>query len=223
MIGQQGLTKSQAKEILRKLSKTLYQITTGEKRSSCFLCKVANKVFTLITCNHILDEEEIAPGKEINIYCTDDDDKKHFKTIKIDKNRTTYTVGNFNGENIDVTIIEIWPEKDGFKEEDFIEIDEDLMSDNVIFNYIDRNVYFLYYKGGEECSFSTGITMEKRENAYTLLHTCSSGMGSAGGPIVLYNHKAIAVHRGRSLDKNINIATLLQFPIREFLKKLNKI
>ena len=223
MIDQQGLTKRQAKEILRQLSKALYQIKTEEQKSSCFLCKVADKVFTLIASNHILNEEKIAPGKEIYIYCTDDDYNKHLKTIRIDKNRTIYTVGNFNGENIDVTIIEIWPEKDGFNEEDFIEIDEDLMSDNIIFNYIDRNVYFLYYKGGEECSFSTGIIMEKGEKAYTLLHTCSSGMGSAGGPIVLYNNKVIGVHRGRNVVKNINVATLLQFPIREFLKKLNKI
>ena len=223
--GPDALNKKQSKEILREQSQTLYQITTDKKKGSCFLCKVPNKgneIFLVITCNHVLDETQMEPGKEIKIYCTDDDDNKQFKTIKFAKNRTTYSIGSINGEDVDVTIIEVWPKVDGFNEQDFIQIDKDLMSNNIEELYKNESVYLLHYKDGKESSFSLGVIKKvlKGGKNYTLYHSCESGNGSSGGPIVLYNHKAIGVHRGFLPKKDSNSASLLQFPIKEFLKKL---
>ena len=223
--GPDALNKKQSKEILREQSQTLYQITTDKKKGSCFLCKVPNKgneIFLVITCNHVLDETQMEPGKEIKIYCTDDDDNKQFKTIKFAKNRTTYSIGSINGEDVDVTIIEVWPKVDGFNEQDFIQIDKDLMSDNIEVLYKNESVYLLHYKDGKESTFSLGVIKNvlKGGKTYTLYHSCESGNGSSGGPIVLYNHKAIGVHRGFLPQKDSNSASLLQFPIKEFLKKL---
>ena len=223
--GPDSLNKAKTKEILREQSQTLYQITTDKKKGSCFLCKVPNKtneIFLLITCNHVLNETQMNPGQEITIYSTDDEDNKKFKTIKFAKNRTTYSVGGINGEDVDVTIIEIWPKIDGFNEQDFIEIDKDLMSKNIEVVYINESVYLLHYKDGKESTFSLGVikNISKGEKTYTLFHSCESGNGSSGGPIVLYNHKAIGVHRGFFPKKDSNSASLLQFPIKEFLKKL---
>ena len=40
-----------------------------------------------------------------------------YKTIRIDETRTTYTVGEISGEDIDDTIIELRSDEDGLKDQ----------------------------------------------------------------------------------------------------------
>ena len=95
LIGEsKALTRIQYKTILRQQENSLCQITIRKKnkniKATCFLCKIPDPV--LITNNHVLDEEDLKPGEEINIYFTDENENKHFKTIKIDENRNFCTI-----------------------------------------------------------------------------------------------------------------------------------
>ena len=120
-----ALTKRQKTIILRQQSKSLCEIYTKNGKAAGFLSKIPTPV--LITNNHILNEIEIQPGKEINIDFIDEDENKNRKTIRIDDERITYSIGKFNDEDIDVTIIEIKPEEDDLTEQEFIEVDKNLM------------------------------------------------------------------------------------------------
>ena len=68
------------------------------------------KLFLLIKNNLILSEDQIKPEKEINICFIDKIKKREYKTIKIDETRTTFTVKELNGEELDTTIIQLKPE-----------------------------------------------------------------------------------------------------------------
>ena len=153
-----SLTKKQIKKILNQQSKSLCQITTKEVKSTGFLCRIPEPV--LITAGYVLDESKIKPGEEIRIYFTDEEDRKHYKTIKIDESRTTYTISKLNGANIDTTIIELRPDEDDLNDQEFMEIDDKLMSGNVRNEYSCQDVYLIHYKGGEEVAMSTGVINE---------------------------------------------------------------
>ena len=211
----------QHKKITNQQSKSLCQIISENLQATGFLCKIPNPV--LITNNSVLSEEQIKPGKEIQIYFKDENDKKNYKKIKIDKTRTTYTVGNVNGEEINTTIIEIKPIEDNLNDQAFIEIDNDLMNDDVKINYETKDVYLIHYDDNEETAMSIGIINEikKNEKFYSIFHTCNTGYYSCGSPILLYNNKVIGINRETS-TKRFNVATLLQYPINEYIKKIIK-
>ena len=216
------LTKKQTMEILKQQAKSLCQITTNTCKGTGFLCKIPNPV--LITNNHVLNEDKIKPGEEIKIYFTDEKDNKHYKTIKIDETRVTYTVNKIGDEVIDTTIIEMRKDEDKLDEEEFMEIDKELMIDQVKNAYEAKDVYLIHYYDGKEISLSIGIINEvkKGEKSYTLLHTCDTNHGSSGGPIILYSHKVVGLHREFLSNENFKRATLLQYPIKEFLKVLEQ-
>ena len=127
------LTNRQMKTISNQISKSLCQIATKEGIATGFLCCIPNPV--LITSNHVLEESQIEPDKEIDIYFNDENGNKYHKKIKIDDTRTTYSVGWLNGEEVDTTIIELKPEIDGLNEQKFMKIDSDLMSEKLEKSY----------------------------------------------------------------------------------------
>ena len=214
------LTTEQILVILNQQSKSLCQIKTTEEITTGFLCNIPNPV--LITNSQVVNEVQIQPGNQINICFTDKNKKKYYKTIIIDDKRTVYTIGKLNGEEIDTTIIELRPNEDGLNNQEFMEIDDQLMSDNVEDKYEKNDIYIIHYKDRKDTSLSIGTIneMKKENKSYTISHTCYTDLGSSGSPIILYNHKIIGIHRGYYKDKNINVATLLQYPIKEFLKKI---
>ena len=77
------LTNEQHKVISYQQSKSLCQVKGEGVTSSGFLCKIPNPV--LITCNHVIDEAQLKPGKEININFTDENGIKYYKKIKLMK------------------------------------------------------------------------------------------------------------------------------------------
>ena len=137
------LKREMYKVILDKQSKSLCQVITEKTKSIGFLCNIPNPV--LITSNHTLNGNQIKPGEQIKISFTNENENKIYKIIKIDGKRTTYTIGSFNGEEIDTTIIELRPDEDKLVNQEFLEIDSDLMSDNVKDIYKTKNIYLVYY------------------------------------------------------------------------------
>ena len=117
-----------------------------------FFCKIPfpdefRLLPVFITCNHILDKKDIIPNKIINISM---DDEQFEKKIKIEYKRKTYT-----DEKLDITIIEIIPNKDEIK--NFLEIDENIFSDTYKDIYKKKEIYLLQYPLGKASSHSEGI------------------------------------------------------------------
>ena len=62
--------------------------------------------------------------------------------------------------------------------------------------------------------------IKKINKSYDLFFDCDADKELSGNPIILYNHKVIGINRGWNSDKKLSVATLLQYPIKEFIKKL---
>ena len=220
------LTEEQERIIATQQEKSLCQITVDGYQANGFLCKIhgiTNPV--LITNNHVLDENKIVPGSEINIYFTDELGNRDYKTIKIDEDRTVYTVGAIDGENIDTTIIELRPDEDNLNDKEFLQIDRKLiMGQNVKSAYKLKDIYVIFYERGENVAKSTGkiVDLTENEKSHTLYHKSYTINGTSGCPVLLYNHKVIGVNRAYLNIQDCYSATLLQYPIKEYKKIIKK-
>ena len=89
--------------------------------------------------------------------------------------------------------------------------------------YETKDIYLIYYEKGEEV-MATGLInkIEKKNKTCTLFHTCDTDFDSSGSPVILYNHKVIGINRKNIQKGQLNRATLLQFPIKEYLTKLKQ-
>ena len=171
----------------------------------------------LITNNHILDKSNIEIGKTIEF--TVNDDKKYFK-IKIDESRKVYT-----NEIYDITIIELYKEKDGIKEDSYLEVDDIILDDDIKDNLIEKlknkSVYLIHYPEGESLEHAEGVIQFIGEDKYTIYHACNSRPGSSGSPILsLENNKLIGIHKGSGKNNcKWNLGILLIDPIKNFNEK----
>ena len=162
---------------------------------------------TLITNNHVLNKTDIDIGKIIKF----SSEEKDYQ-IRIDNQRRCYT----NEEEYDTTIIEIKPE-DGIKLNKFLEIDEEIF--NIKANEIleKSSVYVIHYPNGSQNEISFGKIKSISLDNINILHLCNTLPGSSGGPILnMINYKVIGIHKGAEENKNWNLGTLLQLPIKKF-------
>ena len=104
-----------------------------------FFCKIPfnnNLLPVLITNNHVLNKDDIDNNKIIKLMINN-----KVKKIEIDNSRKRYTNSD---KNIDITIIEIKPNKDGIN--NYLEIDEeDLYKDKetIDLEYKKKPIYLL--------------------------------------------------------------------------------
>ena len=213
------LTENQYKKIFQQQIKSLCQIITKEGKSTGFLCNIPNPV--LITSSHAISEDHLKPGETIKICFKDMNNDKNYKTIIIDEDRIICMIEKINDEEINTTIIELNPDNDDLNDQEFIEIDDDLMNDEIKKEYYLKDFYVLKYKG-EEAKTENGIINEiiKGKNSYDLSYIIDFDNGDSGNPIILYNHKVIGIHR--CSDNKLKKGTLLQYPIKEYRKKLEQ-
>ena len=88
--------------ILNQMKNCVCKIHKGKVNGTGFFVQVScdNQILNLlITNNHVLNEQDIAAGKVINVSLNNE---QIFKEIKIDSKRKKYT-----NEKYDITIIEI--------------------------------------------------------------------------------------------------------------------
>ena len=209
------LNSTQNKTILSQLEKTICKIHKLDgKNATGFLCKIpfpdnSNLMPVLITNNHVLNKEDIQLFKTIRItFCND----KIEKYIKLDESRIVYTSSD---ESIDITIIEIKPNIDGFKH--FLDVDEKIFETNYVDIYQKKPVYILQYPQGKESSHSEGIVNKISDKI--IEHTCSVDFCSSGAPILkLSSFKVIGVHK-KLTNGNVNEGTLIKFIINYFYDK----
>ena len=181
-----------------------------------FFCKIPfnnNSLPVLITNNHVLNENDINNDKIIDIMINNDVVKK----IKIDNLRKKYT-----DKNIDVTIIEIKPNKDGI--DNYLEIDDIIKKEKEFIeqNFKKKSIYIMQYPNEKLC-VSYGLINDIMDNI-KINHLCSTEEGSSGSPILSLNTlKVIGIHYGSSSNKNkyLNFGTFIKYAIDEF-DKYNK-
>ena len=106
----------------------------------------------------------------------------------------------------------------------FLELEDyiikDILVDNNNMKYKNNEIYSIQY-AKDKLATSYGILNEiSEDNTHLFSHKCSTELGSGGSPILnLNNNKVIGVHSSSLKNKNINIGTFLNYPIKEFIKQ----
>ena len=199
-IKQEKLIKEQPISIsLESKKKILFQMENcickvylkDDKIGIGFLCKIPfnnNILPVLITNNYILNN--IDNNKYIILKF-----KNEVKKIKIDNSRKKYIK---HDKNIDITIIEIKPNRD--KIYNYLELDENDIYKNeksLEFKYKNRAIYIIYYQN-EEINVSYGLINEIK-NKKNIYYYSKIEEGSSGSPILsLKTFKVIGIHYGNS-------------------------
>ena len=182
-----------------------------------FFCNIllpgTSKVLpVLMTCYHVLKEEDLKIGNEIKI--TLDDDKYEF-TIKINESKAIYT-----NPNLDVTIIEVY--KNEYPNINaFLSIDEQIFQKKPYKDYKNNPIYLFHYQEGVESHYSDGIIKSISEDTNIINHNCGSKGGSSGGPLInSINFKVIGIHTGEKQHSNLNTGIFIKPVINDFFKYL---
>ena len=179
------LTLTEITNLKPLLSHYICKIIINEVMGSGFFCKI-NDILSMITNNHILDEDKIKTGNKITIEVNDSR-----KELKLDGKRKAYT-----NKSIDITVIEIKENDDDLHS--FFEIDEDYKPKDLC------DILILQFPGGKEASVSYG----KIEQIHDLLmfYSASTLPGSSGGAILnRKNYKVIGLHKGSGKNYNKGI------------------
>ena len=198
---------NQMENIICKIQKSNNVTGTG------FLCKIPNngksdKIPALITCNHVLEKNDLSLGKEIKLIFRNE----IVKTLKINKTRKIYT-----NKVYDISIIEI-KKNDNFNEKDMLEIDKNIYKDELGIYYKNRQVYIIHYPNGNEVRYSTDLIKNIDASNTIIEHLCSTETGSSGGPLINFETgDVMGIHIGCKSNK-INLGTVLKKPIDEFNK-----
>ena len=191
--------------ILEQMKYSICKIENKNGNGTGFFCKLLNKKL-LITNNHIINEEIIKNNNIIKVTLNDDKIKKDIKI------KDYYTSIKY-----DTTIIEIEDENINY-----LEIDDNIFDENI--NIYNKSIYIIQYpKYGNEQkgAVSYGI-LNELENKYNITYYCSTDHGSSGSPIIkLSNKKIIGIHKEGVSKYEFNRGTLLKYPIKEYLKKIN--
>ena len=198
----------QTKKILEQMENYICKIIIDKvTKGTGFLCKIPlhgdNKLTpVLITNNNVINDDILARKKDITIesFCTS---SKKQKKLNL-SNRTAY-----NNKKLGISIIEI-VNKDGFKNINMFELDEDMLSSGKTDKFIDKSIYMIH-SNQETLYVSYGKVNDNRKNqSHNFLHTCYAFNGSSGSPILnLENNKIIGIHS--STNANINEGFFLNF------------
>ena len=209
----------QTKKILEQMGNYICKIIIdNDTKGTGFLCKIPlhgdNKLTpVLITNNNIINDNILARKKDITIesFCT-----SSIKSKKLNlSNRTAY-----NNKKLGISIIEI-VNKDGFKNINMFELDEDMLSGKTD-KFIDKSIYMIH-SNQKTLYVSYGLVNDIGKNqSYNFMHTCKAFNGSSGSPILnLENNKIIGIHS--STNANINEGFFLNFSAsKENLNKTHK-
>ena len=205
------IINNQKKNSVCKIIKNNGEAGTG------FLCKIPhpdsfNLKPTLITCYHVLRNEDLIEGKKIVMKFNDDEKEK---CIIIDKERKIYTS---NEKEFDITIIEI-KSSDNFNKEDFLDVDDYLYKGDILNDIYQeqKNIYLIHYSKGFKAKLSFGTIKNISLDNNEIKHLSDTDEGSSGCPIFnLSNYKIIGIHKGDHKKFEFQVGTILKNPIVSF-------
>ena len=206
-----------AEKIIEQMKKNICKIKIDQMQGTGFFCKIPfpdhnNMLPVLITAYHVINEEFL-----------NKDDAKIVLEIKANPNVKELNLKDrikYTNRDYDITLIELKAE-DNIS--DFLELD-DIIVDDIISGknkneiFIEENIYILEYPNGE-LNYSTGILNNIYEdNKYHFTHTCGTGYGSAGSPILnVKANRVIGIHHSKVNNKRYGLGTFLNYPLKEFI------
>ena len=202
---------------LEGLKKIIYQMENclckifqeNGGKGTGFFCNIpyyGKTIPFLLTNNHVLNKNDIEDNKIIRLTINDKP-----KKIKIDKTRKKYT-----NEELDITFIEIKPDKDDINI--FMELDNDINKNNTTLEleYMKKSIYIIQYLKGE-LNVSYGL-IDNLIEGKKINHCCNTEEGSSGSPILsLKTYKIIGIHYGGNNNKNFG--TFIKYAIEQFEKE----
>ena len=190
--------------ISEQLIKCICKINKNNIKGSGFFCFIpyCNKSLpVLISAAHIISIKEDL--KEISLEINDS-----LKIIELNEERKTFT-----DLYLDITIIEIIPEKDHIY--DFLMLDDNLFKDYSIEMLKNESIYILHFDFNSKIISYGNIKQMSENNIY---HSCNTQNLSGGAPIIsVTSGKIIGLHIGTKQNFNLNLGTFLKIPITQFI------
>ena len=204
--------------IVKQMKNNIFRLCRNDGvKGTCFSCKilVPNKNIVLpvlITSNHVLDEIYINKEKSIILEIN-----KKIKVINLNNKRKIYS-----NKEYDTTIIEI---RENDEINNFLEIDENIFTENSNVTYLKNSIYILHYSLNKEASVSYGILdyFDTLDN-YKFTHLCNTLEGASGSPIInSLNNKIIGIHKGGYTHNNYisGVGIFLKNAINDYILKNN--
>ena len=207
----EALSLDQINNIQNKMKKTVCKIVKNNNFGTGFFCYIPfYNIFipVLITCNHILNEEDISLGKTINISINNDN---IFFKLFIDISRITYT-----NKKYDTTFIEI-KETDCLNMISFLSIDETIFQRGEENNFKNITILNIHYPFGQIVKSSFGKIIKIQE--FKINYYSSINFGSSGSPIInLKNNKVIGINKAYKeiVGIKINTGIYIKWPVKDF-------
>ena len=199
------------KKILYQMENCICKIYKEDDTTGAgFFCKIPyeNKLLPVLVTNYnILNEKDIENDIKISI-----NDK--IKIIEKDNSRKRIAI-----KKLDVTFIEIKPNKDHIENKNYFELDLKYLEKEkelLESEYNKKSVYILHYLKGElsvSYSLINDIIDEKID------YYCNNKEDLLGCPILsLKNNKIIGIHNGYYTNSHIkkNYGTFIKYAINEF-------
>ena len=198
-----------ANQILFQMSNCICKIRNNQRIGTGFFCKIPFnnnvKIKVLITSYEIINESYFNQNSQINLLMND---FNQLKVINIDPSRNIY----FNSE-YNTTIIEL---KDNDTINNYLELDDNLFSNDIKSLFESESIYILQYLKGGKAIVSNGILNDL--NGFNIKHTCYINSGSNGAPILnLTNYKVIGLTLEERESQNYNKGIIMKFPIEDFI------
>ena len=193
-------------KILFQMKNSVCKVYKNDIYEIGFLCKIpfpyhSNLIPVLITNNYILSENEINNDSIIKIILNNEE-----KEIKMDKSRKKY----FSLE-LDITIIEIKPDKDKININNFIEIDEEEILEN---NYKNKLIYMLKYQN-EKAKVLFGLI---NDNIINEMRNVNINNFTYSLIFSLNTFKIIGFNYNNKFNNKKKKETLIKYILNEFYK-----
>ena len=206
-------------EIIKKQMKnnSVCKIKKGNSHGTGSFIKITDKknnnkqIGVLVSNAHVLGKDDIGKDRDIIIYELNNKDNKD-KVIDM-KGRKRYI-----NELLDITIVEI-KEKDGIKDEQYLELDDIKNDSQEIFekSYKGKGIYAIGYPKDNKITVSFGNIKGIYEDKSVCEHSCDTDFGSSGSPMFFSDtFKVFSIHSGYFFYSQKNTNVLIFDAINEF-------
>ena len=204
------VTAESTQKILKQMKNCICKVKNNQIIGTGFFCRIPyknnTKINVLITSYQIIDDFYLNQNNQINLLLND---YNELKIINLDPSRKKFSTKDFN-----TTIIEI---KQSDNITNYLELDDNLFSNNSKSLYENGSIYMLQYLNGGNASVSYGILNEL--NGFNIKHTCSAESCSSGAPILnISNNKTIGISLyNNNMNINYNEGIYLKYAIENFI------
>ena len=204
------VTAESTQKILKQMKNCICKVKNNQIIGTGFFCRIPyknnTKINVLITSYQIIDDFYLNQNNQINLLLND---YNELKIINLDPSRKKFSTKDFN-----TTIIEL---KQNDNITNYLELDDNLFSNNSKSLYENGSIYMLQYLNGGNASVSYGILNEL--NGFNIKHTCSAESCSSGAPILnISNNKTIGISLyNNNMNINYNEGIYLKYAIENFI------